>query len=136
MLWLLLIELADKYDIAFANDPDFDRHGIVTKSVGLMNPNHYLTVLLFGICFQIENLGKMILELVKLLVSSSMIDKVVKSLDKNLYEVPCGFKWFVDGLFNGSLAFGGEESWSFIFRFDGSVWSTDKDGIILKSFSC
>ena len=127
-----LIELADKYDIAFANDPDFDRHGIVTKSVGLMNPNHYLTVAIWYL-FSNRKSWKNDIGVGKTLVSSSMIDKVVKSLDKNLYEVPVGFKWFVDGLFNGSLAFGGEESAGASFlRFDGSVWSTDKDGIILN----
>ena len=127
-----LIELADKYDIAFANDPDFDRHGIVTKSVGLMNPNHYLTVAIWYL-FSNRKSWKNDIGVGKTLVSSSMIDKVVKSLDKNLYEVPVGFKWFVDGLFNGSLAFGGEESAGASFlRKDGSVWSTDKDGIILN----
>ena len=127
-----LIQLADKYDIAFANDPDFDRHGIVTKSVGLMNPNHYLTVAIWYL-FSNRKSWKNDIGVGKTLVSSSMIDKVVKSLDKNLYEVPVGFKWFVDGLFNGSLAFGGEESAGASFlRFDGSVWSTDKDGIILN----
>ena len=127
-----LIQLADKYDIAFANDPDFDRHGIVTKSVGLMNPNHYLTVAIWYL-FSNRKSWKNDIGVGKTLVSSSMIDKVVKSLDKNLYEVPVGFKWFVDGLFNGSLAFGGEESAGASFlRKDGSVWSTDKDGIILN----
>jgi phosphoglucomutase len=112
--------------------PDFDRHGIVTKSVGLMNPNHYLTVAIWYL-FSNRKSWKNDIGVGKTLVSSSMIDKVVKSLDKNLYEVPVGFKWFVDGLFNGSLAFGGEESAGASFlRFDGSVWSTDKDGIILN----
>lgn len=127
-----LIQLADKYDIAFANDPDFDRHGIVTKSVGLMNPNHYLTVAI-SYLFSNRKSWKNDLGVGKTLVSSSMIDKVVKSLDKKLYEVPVGFKWFVEGLYNGSLAFGGEESAGASFlRKDGSVWSTDKDGIILN----
>lgn len=127
-----LIQLADKYDIAFANDPDFDRHGIVTKSVGLMNPNHYLTVAIWYL-FSNRKSWKNDLGVGKTLVSSSMIDKVVKSLDKKLYEVPVGFKWFVEGLFDGSLAFGGEESAGASFlRKDGSVWSTDKDGIILN----
>ena len=127
-----LIQLADKYDIAFANDPDFDRHGIVTKSVGLMNPNHYLTVTIWYL-FSNRKSWKNDLGVGKTLVSSSMIDKVVKSLDKKLYEVPVGFKWFVEGLFDGSLAFGGEESAGASFlRKDGSVWSTDKDGIILN----
>ena len=127
-----LIKLADNYDIAFANDPDFDRHGIVTKSVGLMNPNHYLTVAIWYL-FSNRKSWKNDLGVGKTLVSSSMIDKVVNSIDKKLYEVPVGFKWFVEGLFNGSLAFGGEESAGASFlRFDGSVWSTDKDGIILN----
>jgi len=127
-----LIKLADKYDIAFANDPDFDRHGIVTKSVGLMNPNHYLTVAIWYL-FSNRKEWKNDLGVGKTLVSSSMIDKVVNSIDKKLYEVPVGFKWFVEGLFDGSLAFGGEESAGASFlRIDGSVWSTDKDGIILN----
>lgn len=127
-----LIKLADKYDIAFANDPDFDRHGIVTKSVGLMNPNHYLTVAIWYL-FSNRKDWKNDLGVGKTLVSSSMIDKVVNSIDKRLYEVPVGFKWFVEGLFDGSLAFGGEESAGASFlRKDGSVWSTDKDGIILN----
>lgn len=127
-----LIQLADKYDIAFANDPDFDRHGIVTKSVGLMNPNHYLTVAIWYL-FSNRKSWKNDLGVGKTLVSSSMIDKVVKSLDKRLYEVPVGFKWFVEGLYEGNLAFGGEESAGASFlRKDGSVWSTDKDGIILN----
>jgi phosphoglucomutase len=127
-----LIKLADKYDIAFANDPDFDRHGIVTKSVGLMNPNHYLTVAIWYL-FSNRKAWKNDLGVGKTLVSSSMIDRVVNSIDKKLYEVPVGFKWFVEGLFDGSLAFGGEESAGASFlRKDGSVWSTDKDGIILN----
>ena len=126
-----LIKLSNKYDIAFANDPDFDRHGIVTKSVGLMNPNHYLSVVIWYL-FSNRDWGND-LGVGKTLVSSSMIDKVVNSLEKKLYEVPVGFKWFVDGLFEGTLAFGGEESAGASFlRKDGSVWSTDKDGIILN----
>jgi len=127
-----LIKLANNYDIAFANDPDFDRHGIVTKSVGLMNPNHYLTVAIWYL-FSNRKSWKDDLAVGKTLVSSSMIDKVVKSINKKLYEVPVGFKWFVEGLYDGSLAFGGEESAGASFlRKDGSVWSTDKDGIILN----
>jgi len=126
-----LIKLSNEYDIAFANDPDFDRHGIVTKSVGLMNPNHYLSVVIWYL-FSNRDWGND-LGVGKTLVSSSMIDKVVNSLKKKLYEVPVGFKWFVDGLFEGTLAFGGEESAGASFlRKDGSVWSTDKDGIILN----
>jgi phosphoglucomutase len=127
-----LIKLADKYDIAFANDPDFDRHGIVTKSSGLMNPNHYLTVAIWYL-FSNRKSWKNDLGVGKTLVSSSMIDRVVNSINKKLYEVPVGFKWFVEGLYDGSLAFGGEESAGASFlRIDGSVWSTDKDGIILN----
>jgi phosphoglucomutase len=126
-----LIKLKDKYDIAFANDPDFDRHGIVTPSVGLMNPNHYLSVAIWYLYSKrdwSDNLG-----IGKTLVSSSMIDRVANMLNKKLYEVPVGFKWFVDGLYKGTLGFGGEESAGASFlRFDGSVWSTDKDGIILN----
>ncbi|WP_072681775.1 phosphoglucomutase (alpha-D-glucose-1,6-bisphosphate-dependent) [Arcobacter sp. LA11] len=126
-----LIDLSKKYDIAFANDPDFDRHGIVTKSMGLMNPNHYLAV---AIWYLFSNrTWKDELYVGKTLVSSSMIDKVVNSLNKKLFEVPVGFKWFVEGLHKGTLAFGGEESAGASFlRKDGTAWSTDKDGVILN----
>ncbi len=126
-----LVALKEKYDIAFGNDTDFDRHGIVTKSVGLMNPNHYLSV---AINYLAQNRPewKNDLGIGKTLVSSSMIDRVANDLDKKVIEVPVGFKWFVDGLINGSIFFGGEESAGASFlRKDGSVWSTDKDGIIL-----
>ncbi|OQX78126.1 MAG: alpha-D-glucose phosphate-specific phosphoglucomutase [Epsilonproteobacteria bacterium 4484_65] len=127
-----LISLKEKYDIAFANDPDFDRHGIVTPSVGLMNPNHYLSVAIWYL-FSHRKAWRSDLRIGKTLVSSSMIDRVVNSLGKEVYEVPVGFKWFVDGLFDGTLGFGGEESAGASFlRHDGSVWSTDKDGIILN----
>ena len=127
-----LISLKEKFDLAFANDPDFDRHGIVTKSVGLMNPNHYLSVAIWYLCQNREAWSDS-LKIGKTLVSSSMIDRVVNSLGKTLFEVPVGFKWFVDGLSGGEVAFGGEESAGASFlRFDGSVWSTDKDGIILN----
>ena len=127
-----LIALKDKYDIAFANDPDFDRHGIVTPTHGLMNPNHYLCVAIWYL-FSYRISWNTNLKIGKTLVSSSMIDRVVESIGKKVYEVPVGFKWFVDGLFEGSLGFGGEESAGASFlRFDGSVWSTDKDGIILN----
>jgi phosphoglucomutase len=126
-----LIALRDRFDVAFGNDTDNDRHGIVTKSVGLMNPNHYLAV---AISYLFANrpgwsanaaVGKTV-------VSSSMIDRVTASLGRKLYEVPVGFKWFVDGLLAGTLGFGGEESAGASFlRRDGSVWTTDKDGIIL-----
>ena len=127
-----LIALKEKYDIAFANDPDFDRHGIVTPVAGLMNPNHYLAVVIWYLFSYRKQWSKELL-IGKTLVSSSMIDRVVKALDKEVYEVPVGFKWFVDGLFEGKLGFGGEESAGASFlRKDGSVWSTDKDGIILN----
>jgi phosphoglucomutase len=126
-----LIGLKDKFDIAVANDPDYDRHGIVTPTGGLMNPNHYLAVAIEYL-FQHRPHWRKDAAIGKTLVSSSMIDRVAKSLDKKLSEVPVGFKWFVDGLSDGSYGFGGEESAGASFlRFDGSVWSTDKDGIIL-----
>ncbi len=126
-----LIKAKDDYDISTGNDADADRHGIVTPDGGLMNPNHYLAV---AIDYLVANrigwdarskIGKTV-------VTSSMIDRVVSVLGRELYEVPVGFKWFVPGLFNGSLAFGGEESAGASFlRMDGGVWSTDKDGIVL-----
>ncbi len=125
-----LIQLKDKFDIAVGNDPDYDRHGIVTKA-GLMNPNHYLSVAIHYL-FSHRKQWASDLSIGKTLVSSSMIDRVANALDKKLSEVPVGFKWFVDGLFDGSYGFGGEESAGASFlRRDGSVWSTDKDGIIL-----
>jgi len=127
-----LIRLKEDYDIAFGNDPDFDRHGIVTPSVGLMNPNHYLSVAIWYL-FSHRNAWSKDLGIGKTLVSSSMIDRIATSLDKKLVEVPVGFKWFVEGLYEGSLGFGGEESAGASFlRQDASVWSTDKDGIILN----
>ena len=129
-----LIELKDKYDIAFGNDTDFDRHGIVTKT-GLMNPNHYLSVAIEYL-FQNRPGWSKDAAIGKTLVSSSMIDRVAKSIDRKLAEVPVGFKWFVDGLQDGSYGFGGEESAGASFlRKDGTVWSTDKDGIILNLLS-
>jgi phosphoglucomutase len=126
-----LVSLKDRYDIAFGNDTDFDRHGIVTPSTGLMNPNHYLAV---AISYLFANrpgwpgdaaIGKT-------LVSSSMIDRIAESTGRKMSEVPVGFKWFVDGLFDGSYGFGGEESAGASFlRRDGTVWTTDKDGIIM-----
>ena len=125
-----LIGLKEKYDIAFGNDTDFDRHGIVTKS-GLMNPNHYLSVAIHYL-FQNRPGWSPNAAVGKTLVSSSMIDRVAASIGRTLSEVPVGFKWFVDGLLNGSYGFGGEESAGASFlRKDGTVWSTDKDGIIL-----
>jgi len=126
-----LISLKDKYDVAFGNDPDYDRHGIVTKSVGLMNPNHYLSVAI-DYLFRSRTGWKKESGIGKTLVSSSMIDRVAAGLSRKLIEVPVGFKWFVEGLESGSCAFGGEESAGASFlRMDGSVWSTDKDGIIM-----
>ena len=127
-----LIGLKERYDIAFGNDPDFDRHGIVTRSAGLMNPNHYLAVAI-NYLFRNRPKWRKDAAIGKTLVSSSMIDRVAKSLDRPLAEVPVGFKWFVDGLLDGSYGFGGEESAGASFlRFDGTAWSTDKDGIILN----
>jgi phosphoglucomutase len=122
--------LKDRFDIAFACDTDHDRHGIVTRSAGLLPPNHYLSV---AISYLLRNrpdwpsaaaIGKTV-------VSSQMIDRVTSNLGRKLYEVPVGFKWFVDGLLDGSLAFGGEESAGASFvRRRGAVWTTDKDGIV------
>ncbi len=129
-----LIGLKDRFDIAFGNDPDYDRHGIVTRE-GLMNPNHYLSVAIEYLFSHRPN-WRSDAAIGKTLVSSSMIDRVAKSLGKNLKEVPVGFKWFVDGLIDGSYGFGGEESAGASFlRMDGSAWSTDKDGIIMDLLS-
>jgi phosphoglucomutase len=130
-----LVAMKDKFDIAFGNDTDFDRHGIVTKSVGLMNPNHYLSVAINYLA-QNRPQWKSTLGIGKTLVSSSMIDRVAQALDKKVIEVPVGFKWFVDGLVEGSIFFGGEESAGASFlRKDGTVWSTDKDGMIMTLLS-
>ena len=130
-----LVALKEDFDIAFGNDTDFDRHGIVTKSVGLMNPNHYLSVAINYLA-QNRPQWKNELGIGKTLVSSSMIDRVAQSLGKKVIEVPVGFKWFVDGLLKGEIFFGGEESAGASFlRKDGSVWSTDKDGIIMTLLS-
>ncbi|WP_127471493.1 phosphoglucomutase (alpha-D-glucose-1,6-bisphosphate-dependent) [Thiomicrorhabdus aquaedulcis] len=127
-----LIGLKDNYDLAFGNDPDVDRHGIVTKSVGLMNPNHYLAVVIQYLFTHRPNWPQNA-AVGKTLVSSSMIDRVAHALNLNLCEVPVGFKWFVDGLQTGTFGFGGEESAGASFlRLDGGPWSTDKDGIILN----
>jgi phosphoglucomutase len=130
-----LIGMRDKFDIAFANDTDADRHGIVTRSSGLMNPNHYLAA---AISYLFDNrpqwdkssaVGKTI-------VSSAIIDRVAQKLGRRLVETPVGFKWFVDGLLTGALGFAGEESAGASFlRQDGTVWSTDKDGILLALLS-
>ncbi len=126
-----LIRLKDDFDIAFGNDPDFDRHGIVTRSAGLMNPNHYLAVAI-GYLFQNRPAWRGDAAVGKTLVSSSMIDRVAASLGRRLAEVPVGFKYFVDGLLSGDYGFGGEESAGASFlRRDGKVWTTDKDGFIM-----
>ena len=130
-----LVRLKDQFDIAWGNDPDTDRHGIVTKSSGLMNPNHYLAV---AIRYLFGNRPKWptTAGVGKTCVSSQMIDCVAASIGRKLIEVPVGFKWFVDGLFRGTLGFGGEESAGASFlRTDGTAWSTDKDGIILALLS-
>ena len=126
-----LIRLKDKYRLAFANDPDSDRHGIVTPSAGLMNPNHYLAVAI-GYLLTHRPRWSADSAVGKTLVSSSMIDRVVNKLGRKLSEVPVGFKWFAPGLFDGSFCFGGEESAGASFlRIDGTVWTTDKDGPIM-----
>ncbi|MES1190569.1 MAG: phosphoglucomutase (alpha-D-glucose-1,6-bisphosphate-dependent) [Steroidobacter sp.] len=124
-----LIDLKDRYDIAFACDTDHDRHGIVTRSVGLLPPNHYLCVAIHYL-FQHRPNWRKDAGIGKTVVSSSMINRIADKLQRKLYEVPVGFKWFVDGLLDGSLGFGGEESAGAAFlRKDGSVWTTDKDGL-------
>jgi len=126
-----LIRLKDEFEVAFGNDPDVDRHGIVTPSSGLMNPNHYLAVAI-NYLFQSRSGWRAEAQVGKTLVSSSMIDRVAEALGRTLNEVPVGFKWFVDGLVDGSFGFGGEESAGASFlRKDGTVWTTDKDGILL-----
>lgn len=131
-----LIQLKDKFDIAFGNDPDVDRHGIVTRSTGLMNPNHYLSVAIFYL-FRNRPEWRKNAAVGKTLVSTSMIDRVAADLGRRLSEVPVGFKWFVDGLIDGSYGFGGEESAGASFlRKDGTVWTTDKDGIIMDLLAC
>jgi phosphoglucomutase len=127
-----LVGLKDRYRVAFANDPDSDRHGIVTPSAGLMNPNHYLAVAINYLLTHRPHWPAQAL-VGKTLVSSSMIDRVVAKLGRRLCEVPVGFKWFVPGLFDGSFCFGGEESAGASFlRHDGTVWTTDKDGPIMN----
>jgi phosphoglucomutase len=131
-----LIGLKDRFEIAFACDTDHDRHGIVTESAGLLPPNHYLAVAIFYLfqhrdSFQNTQGWNKEAAVGKTVVSSQMIDRVTAKLGRKLYEVPVGFKWFVDGLLDGSLGFGGEESAGASFvRLDGSVWTTDKDGIV------
>lgn len=126
-----LIGLKDQFDVAFACDTDYDRHGIVAKSVGLLPSNHFLSVAIFYL-FQNRPKWRPEAAVGKTVVSSEMIDRVTKKVGRKLYEVPVGFKWFADGLFEGSLGFGGEESAGASFiRFDGAVWTTDKDGFIM-----
>jgi phosphoglucomutase len=126
-----LIGLKDSFDLSVACDTDHDRHGIVTRSAGLLPPNHYLSVAIFYL-FQHRPMWRKEATVGKTVVSSQMIDRVTAKLGRKLYEVPVGFKWFVDGLLDGSLGFGGEESAGASFvRLDGSVWTTDKDGIVL-----
>ncbi len=127
-----LVGLKDKYRVAFANDPDADRHGIVTPSAGLMNPNHYLAVAIGYLLTHRPQWSQNVI-VGKTLVSSSMIDRVVAKLGRKLCETPVGFKWFAPGLFDGSFCFGGEESAGASFlRRDGTVWTTDKDGPIMN----
>lgn len=127
-----LVHNRDKYDIATGNDADSDRHGIVTPDAGLMNPNHYLAVAI-DYLFAHRSQWADSTAVGKTVVSSSMIDRVVEKLGRKLVEVPVGFKWFVPGLISGEIGFGGEESAGASFlRFDGTVWSTDKDGLILN----
>jgi phosphoglucomutase len=127
-----LVKLKDSYRVAFGNDPDSDRHGIVTPGAGLMNPNHYLAVAIgYLLTHRPRWSGKSAVG--KTVVSSSMIDMVVARLGRTLSEVPVGFKWFADGLFTGTYCFGGEESAGASFlKMDGTVWSTDKDGLIMN----
>jgi phosphoglucomutase len=131
-----LIEMKDNFDIAFGNDTDADRHGIVAKSTGLLNPNHYLSVAV-GYLFQNRPGWRGDAAIGKTLVSTSMIERVAASLGRRLSEVPVGFKWFVAGLIDGSLGFAGEESAGASFlRRDGTVWTTDKDGILMDFLAC
>ena len=131
-----LIDLKNNFDIAFGNDTDVDRHGIVTKGAGLLNPNHYLATAIWYL-FQNRDGWRRDAAVGKTLVSSAMIDRVAADLQRNLSEVPVGFKWFVDGLVDGSYGFGGEESAGASFlRRVGTVWTTDKDGIIMDLLAC
>ena len=125
-----MVELKERFDVAFASDPDADRHGIVSRSQGLLPPNHYLSVAISYLFANRPQWSKTV-AVGKTIVSSSMIDRVVKKLGRRLIEVPVGFKWFVEGLIDGSLGFGGEESSGATFlRRDGTVWTTDKDGLV------
>jgi phosphoglucomutase len=131
MPWPISLGLKDRFRVAFGNDPDSDRHGIVTPSAGLLNPNHYLAV---AVRYLLEHRPKWpaAAAVGKTLVSSGIIDRVVRQLGRQLAEVPVGFKWFTPGLFDASYCFGGEESAGASFlRQDGTVWTTDKDGLLL-----
>ncbi len=131
-----LVALRERFDVAFANDTDHDRHGIVTRSAGLLNPNHYLAVAI-DYLFRSRPGWRADAAVGKTLVSSSILDRVAARLGRRLVEVPVGFKWFVEGLLDGSLGFGGEESaGASCLRRDGSVWTTDKDGILLDLVAC
>ena len=131
-----LIALKDRFDIALGNDADADRHGVVTPTAGLLNPNHFLSAAIAYLYGGARSWGEAV-GVGKTLVSSSMIDRVVADLGRRLVEVPVGFKWFVAGLVDGSLGFGGEESAGASFlRRDGTVWTTDKDGIIADLLAC
>jgi phosphoglucomutase len=126
-----LVAMRDRFDVAFANDADHDRHGIVTPTAGLMNPNHYLAVAI-SYLFTHRRSWSNAAAVGKTVVSSGIIDRVTAGLKRRLIEVPVGFKWFVDGLLDGSIGFGGEESAGASFqRLDGTTWTTDKDGIVL-----
>jgi phosphoglucomutase len=126
-----LVGLKDSYQVAFANDPDSDRHGIVTPTAGLMNPNRYLSVAIWYLLTH-RPAWPVGAAIGKTLVSSSMIDRIVQKLGRQLSEVPVGFKWLAPGFFDGSCCFGGEESaWASSLRRDGSVWTTDKDGPLM-----
>jgi len=131
-----LVQLKDNFDIAFGNDADVDRHGIVTRSAGLLNPNHYLSVAIWYL-FQNRPGWRKNAAVGKTLVSTSLIDRITASLGRRLMEVPVGFKWFVEGLLKGDYGFGGEESAGASFlRRNGAVWTTDKDGILMDLLAC
>lgn len=131
-----LIGLKDQFDLAFGNDPDYDRHGIVTPEGGLMNPNHFLAVAVWYL-FSRRQSWQPTATVGKTVVTSAMLDRVARSLGRGVTETPVGFKWFVPGLLSGSLGFGGEESAGASFlRTDGTTWTTDKDGIIMDLLAC